>query len=261
MLPFIEKRDLSIFTYQFEDFQFPHHIHEELEIIWVKCGEISLELDGKCYQLTLGQSAIIFPNQVHGYINNNASNNGYILLISQRCISDYLTRLKKYQPENPVFSMNEVHKDISYAYSVLLESSYANEDFQKAYANLLLCHAISNLNLVERQNGEDDVLYKLIEYMEENFKNNLTLTNTAEKLYLSKYQLSRIFSNRINMNFKEYLNRLRLEYVIQKMKTTEDNITVIALEAGFDSIRTFNRAFHKIYNMAPFNYRKKLKKI
>ena len=59
-----------------------------------------------------------------------------------------------------------------------------------------------------------------------------------------------------NTNFNQYLNEIRLNYATSLLENTEMRITEIYLEAGFESQRTFNRAFQQRYNRTPSEYRK-----
>ena len=79
----------------------------------------------------------------------------------------------------------------------------------------------------------------------------------ARDLGISKYKLSRVFSSTFHKNFNQYLNDQRLNFVISMMENTNKSITEICLDAGFQSQRTFNRAFQEAYNMTPREYRKR----
>lgn len=97
---------------------------------------------------------------------------------------------------------------------------------------------------------------QVVQYVMEHFQEPLTLELLAQELHTNKYYISHIFSNRIQINFRQYLNLIRLEYAIQLMKTTSAPLTDISLEAGFSSQRSFNRAFTQIMGISPRDYRK-----
>ncbi len=78
----------------------------------------------------------------------------------------------------------------------------------------------------------------------------------ADDLYVSQYTLSRIFSGTFHTNFNRYLNTTRLRYAVHLMKYTDQTITEAAMNSGFESQRTFNRAFSEVYRMSPSEYRK-----
>ena len=72
----------------------------------------------------------------------------------------------------------------------------------------------------------------------------------------NKYYLSSIFSGRLHMNFRQYLNHFRVEYASRLMKESHLPLTHIWAEAGFNSQRSFNRAFSDIMGMSPLEYRR-----
>ena len=53
-----------------------------------------------------------------------------------------------------------------------------------------------------------------------------------------------------------YLNETRLGYATQRLENTDDTITEICMDSGFESQRTFNRVFKERYKVTPSEYRK-----
>ena len=69
--------------------------------------------------------------------------------------------------------------------------------------------------------------------------------------------LSRLFSSTFHMNFNTFLNETRLNYACNLLEYTDRPITEIAMDAGFSSLRTFNRFCLDRLRMSPRDYRKK----
>ena len=57
------------------------------------------------------------------------------------------------------------------------------------------------------------------------------------------------------MSFTEYLNHYRITQATQLLKNTEEKVTNIAFQVGYENLRTFNRNFQKIVGMRPNIYR------
>jgi len=76
-------------------------------------------------------------------------------------------------------------------------------------------------------------------------------------LGISRYYLSRIFSNKLNSSFNEFVNNIRVSYASTLILATDMTITQICNEAGFNSLRTFNRVFKESFHMTPSEYRYK----
>lgn len=101
----------------------------------------------------------------------------------------------------------------------------------------------------------EDLAQKIVQYITLNFKQDISLDTLAEEFNVSRYYISHIFSERIKINFRNYLALLRTEYAAGLIRTTDDSITNICSCAGFNSQRTFNRAFKQIYGITPREYK------
>ena len=77
----------------------------------------------------------------------------------------------------------------------------------------------------------------------------------ALEIGVSRYVLSRVFSGVFHTNFNRYVNEIRLSYACDLLEYTKRSITEIYLDAGFESQRTFNRAFREVYRVTPREYR------
>lgn len=74
-----------------------------------------------------------------------------------------------------------------------------------------------------------------------------------------KFTLSRVFSGIFHKNFKQYINEHRLNYASAMLECSNEDITSIYLDAGFESQRTFNRVFKDRFRMTPREYRKRFR--
>ena len=126
----------------------------------------------------------------------------------------------------------------------------------QAYLQIVLARCMGKLNLVEKSNvGSKDPIYQTVSYISANFKKKFSLEEMAKDMGISKYVLSRLFSQIFHRNFNQYLNDARLNYVCYRLENTRDPITNICLDSGFTSQRTFNRVFKEKYKISPSDYR------
>jgi AraC-like DNA-binding protein len=91
----------------------------------------------------------------------------------------------------------------------------------------------------------------------------LTLSNLAKDLEISRSQLSQLINDGIGENFYDFVNKYRVEEVKKLMidpSVKNYNILGIALEAGFKSKSTFNLIFKRFTGITPTEYRKNLAK-
>ena len=90
----------------------------------------------------------------------------------------------------------------------------------------------------------------------------LTLSDLAKKLGTNTSLLSRVINQSFSLNFNDYINRYRVEDVVEKMQDpayANQTLLSLAFDAGFNSKSTFNRAFLKFKRSSPKDYFQKLK--
>ena len=88
-------------------------------------------------------------------------------------------------------------------------------------------------------------------------KPDLTLTDLADLLDTNRNIISKAINQEFEMNFNDFVNEKRTEAVIEKLKKGEhekSTLLGIALDCGFNSKTTFNRAFKKYTALTPKQY-------
>lgn len=96
----------------------------------------------------------------------------------------------------------------------------------------------------------------ILPYIEENYKNNVSLEELAETFFINSQYLCRLFKSKTGMNFKQYITQLRIEEAKAKLTVPINSITDIALSTGFNDPNYFSRVFKDNVGMTPSEYRK-----
>lgn len=104
--------------------------------------------------------------------------------------------------------------------------------------------------------GASDRLKPVLEFMQRNFREPITLENVARSFYMSDAHLSRLFRREVDMTFVEYLTSLRLEHARQELVRTVVPVTRLALSSGFSNIKSFNQYFRRAFGCSPVQYRR-----
>ena len=104
--------------------------------------------------------------------------------------------------------------------------------------------------------NDSGALRSIVSYCTRNFSEDLSLSVLEEKLHLNKYYISHLFSNRLGIRFNDYINSLRISEACRFLLNTDLNVTEISELVGFNTLRTFNRAFTKQIGASPTEYRK-----
>ncbi|MDD7352225.1 MAG: AraC family transcriptional regulator [Peptoniphilaceae bacterium] len=105
--------------------------------------------------------------------------------------------------------------------------------------------------------SQDNFLFrKMCDFIYTNYMNKLTLENIASMGNVSKSKAINIFNKYAQRSPVDFLNLYRLKVASEKLKDTEQSISEIALNTGFNQPSYFNRLFFREYNMTPSEYRK-----
>ena len=100
---------------------------------------------------------------------------------------------------------------------------------------------------------------RLIDFIKENYKSDLTRDGLAEAAGMNTYYFSKKFSEYTGKKINDYINELRIEDALKQLKDMETSIINIAFAVGFESLSTFNRSFKAVTGQTPSAYRKELK--
>jgi len=111
-------------------------------------------------------------------------------------------------------------------------------------------------NLSQEKRGR-----QILSYLENNYMHEIHLEDLARTAYLSPSYLSRLFKKLTGMNFKAYLDELRLRHAVEDLQRSEQTITSIAYNNGFPNVSALNNAIRKKYKMAPNEFRRSLEHV
>lgn len=99
-----------------------------------------------------------------------------------------------------------------------------------------------------------------VSYMENNFTKIISMDDLALMSGLSTRHFNRLFKETYGTTPVHYLLNLRLDLASYLLRSSDQNITEIALQSGFQDINYFSRAFRKFRNMTPSTYRDEIKR-
>jgi len=105
--------------------------------------------------------------------------------------------------------------------------------------------------------GDSDTLRSIVAFCAQNYSENLSLSLLQERLHLDKYYIPHLFNDKLKIRFNDYINALRINEACRFLANTESSITEISELVGFNTLRTFNRAFMKHVGSSPSDYRKR----
>ncbi len=96
---------------------------------------------------------------------------------------------------------------------------------------------------------------KLMHFIQQNFKDDITLQQAASVAGLQIHSFCRFFKTLTNRTFSDFLNEVRIGFACKLLQQSDLPVTQIALECGYANISYFNRCFKKINKISPKAYR------
>lgn len=250
-----------------DDFQYPSfwqdinitcvpHIHGSLELLYVSQGSVKAVVDGRPYTVEQDQVLISSSYTIHYYIKEKTSHS-ILLVVPLNFISGYSKVLSQKIFAQCICKDANVNKEILHCLQQLLKLKECSESIAniiKGYILVIIGLLINCIGLTDA--GEDNLLSKdIVKYLQNNYLSPITLNGLARDFGYSKYRFSHIFSTYFGCSLPEYVNSLRARHAANLLSETEISLIDIAMNSGFESVRTFYRTFKRCYGMTPSQYR------
>ena len=238
------------------------HFHHQIELVYMFEGSAKAVVDGTEYSIGAGDVLVVFPNQLHEY-KVAEGEVFFITIFPPEILPEFKELFYGMIPKSNVLSTgnkNEMLKYIAERLPVIKESD--NKYKEHMYRGLIAAffgELLSELEFVKAKNGDLSVVRQILSYCNKNYLNDISLEEAAEYLHVSKFYVSHLLNDKLNISFNGYINSLRVADAVAMLDDGGVDMTEIAQKSGFNTVRTFNRAFKDIYGVSPTMY-KKMKK-
>ena len=262
----IEKGNLSVAVYENEDFSYLAHWHQEIEIVWVEEGVINVGINHQTHEMHTGDMCLFKSGDIHYYASQEASSKVVILVCRVDLVEGLYEWLGEHEEVNRFMSKEDIKMyGLSCCYELFqkicqedLNKFIGYQQLIKAYASELCIEIIrkwpfqmAKEKKVLRGDSQLELLQKILVYIEKNITEELEMTSVAKTFNIDAFYLSKLFNAITGMHFKTYINTIRVVLAEEKLISSQKSIIEIAYESGFNSVRTFNRAFKSIKGKTP----------
>lgn len=257
---FYEQGTTNLFIGALCDHPFPSHVHDVAEIVCVTSGTLMMTADGKPLTLNPGDICTVFPLVPHSYDMMTQDLRGLSVIFVPNLIREFSEPLQTMQPASPYLPPPQQRPELRAIINRMLQSSFQDDPrLQQGYLHLFLSFLFSSITLIPRERHMQRGLgCQALQYISEHFTEPLTLESTAHALGISRIHLSHLFSQQLNINFRQYINTLRISRACSLLWDPAYSISQIAYLCGYGNPRTFHRAFLDICRMQPKQYRAKI---
>lgn len=238
------------------------HLHYHIELAFVKSGRTRVTVESTDYDVESGDIIVVFPNQIHRF--ETLEREKYVLLIvNPDLISELIKPLTSTIPVSNLLKGGALDPALSEIIARISEVYYSEEPWRDAilrgYLLAFFGILLQRLPVKDIQSKESNVLGVILNYCINNSDQPLSLDLLERELHISKYYISHIMSNKLGTGFNDYINSIRISGACKYLTKTDKSMTEISDLVGFNTMRTFNRAFRKQMGMTPSEYRSKQK--
>lgn len=268
-------QDYEFFHYRNEpDIEIDYHNHDFYEIFFFISGKVTYMIEGRSYRLRPGDILLISNKELHKpVIERGQTYERMVLWVNpdflkrQSCESTNLASCFDDLSGNKQNLLRSDPETLSNIRSIFYKLSkvYAAEGYGiPILRNIYLTELIIFINKAyfdgNMQETETDIQYNekvssIMEYINNNLGDHLSLDMLSEKFYLSKYHLLREFKKHAGYTIHQYIRQKRL--IQAKMLLREGYpVTEIYSVCGFGDYSNFIRSFRKAFGMSPKQYYK-----
>jgi len=108
-----------------------------------------------------------------------------------------------------------------------------------------------------QKDHEDEPVRKAQEFIENNFRNKITVDELASMLALSRRNLERRFKKATSNTVSEYIQRVKIEAAKLSLESSMENVNEVMYNVGYQDPKAFRGIFKKITGLSPVQYRNK----
>lgn len=262
MLAYYQKQDerndniaVEILTEQ--NFSVEQHFHDYLELNYVADGEVVVHINGEETVLKEGDLYFATGYEPHGF---EIPERGTCYVMS---MPEHIAKSFKSYLGNKVLATNFLYKNKESSLIKKCLDSLTKDNHpltQKGYLYIILGIILDKIELIDPAvKKEPQATSKILRYLEDNFLNDIKLGDVARAIGYSSNYTSSMFNATFNCKISEYLNSIRARHAAYLFSQGQTNVSDVAESSGFNSIRTFNRAFRNEFNVSPREYIRQFK--
>ncbi len=230
------------------------HFHSAVEIIYIKSGSLSVNLNGFSVIAGSGDIVVVSPSTLHGFHKTTDSVDYYFLMISDEFLkrNELISDNSYFTPVIKSASLSEKYQEI------IAEFEEKNDSYKTAILGLIISIFITlNRKFKVEKGGEfkeenktTQMVRQAITYISERYKEKITVDEICKHLHFSKSYLSHAFKEITGYSIIEYVNLLKCHNAKALLL---DGYTVgeVSIELGFSDVSYFTRAFKKTIGVLP----------
>lgn len=253
-----------------------YHSHDFIELVVILKGEGLFYINGREYQVQEGDLLILNPGTYHKSLRRpgavQAATECYVSFTNvdfKGCARDHMPLLR----EEIVMAMPDGLKQEIFRICGAIAKEYQTQKTARYF--MLKAYLIQLICLIEREKTEQEsgshnqgytfksvnkkyVVQQIMKYMEEHYREKISLDQIADNMYLSPFYISKIFKTETGDTPINYLIGLRMEKA-REILDADKNVSIQAAAAavGYEDAYHFSKLFKKYFGISPLFYKTK----
>lgn len=261
--------DLSMYQYGYEQCDPGHSFgpaarnHYLFHYIISGTGTLmadTVNKETKTYSIKSGQGFLIFPGQITTYYADPNLPWEYLWIEFDGLRVKEAIDLTDLSVNNPVYHSHSKELREKLQEEMLYIAHHAKESPFHLIGHLYLfldylTQSSRSTTLVQSSKMSDYYIKEALNYIEQNFQNNITIEEIAAVCGINRSYFGKIFRNSIGRSPQEFLINYRMVKATELLKLTSLSVAEIGSAVGYENQLHFSRAFKTIYGVSPREWR------
>ena len=266
---------VTVHYYEFsKNFTFEGESHNFWEMVYVDKGQVNIRAGAEDFILKQGQVAFHKPNEFHALCTDGI-NAADVFIIAFVCSSASMEFFKNYTVLLPVKLKKQMFSLITEclltfeAMTITGVELITKENTPIGSQQMIRIHLEEFLIMLLREHSENKdhtffptkesmenhLVENMINTIEENIKDKITVCDLCSKMNYSRAYLSGIFKASTGMTIGEYITNLKIKEAKKLIRTNQYTFAEISEMLSFDNQHYFSKVFKKTTNFSPTQYK------
>ena len=221
------------------------HYHESLEFAYIEREETVAHIRNKKQILTAGDICFSDKFQIHSYDYYRRNLSAVVIVLGKEYTLNFMN---KYENKTLPSFMTDKEKNVP---AIKILNTWLNLEEKTflincAYVNLFFDALLKAYPLLPREKYiANEKAIDFIDYINENFSQQISLQSMAKKFGYSEGRCSFLFNSCVGVSFKTYLNQIRMQKAVEMITENRRPMSEIMERCGFNSPVTFYRQYRK----------------
>lgn len=238
------------------------HYHPSYEIYYIIKGDRDYFIGDSFFEVHEGDFVLVPKNELHRTAGKGATRiliyftDTYVRRyfseeITAKLLGDFHATVLRPTPGRRAL-MNDIMTNMLQAYTDGGKKS--DNVLIPCYLFELLFAFLSEENIFIPASGENTKMSSIVQYINANFATINSIDNIAQKFYISKFHLCRLFTKKLGITFNNYLNMVRIRQACLLLEENKLSVSEVAAGCGYHSPAYFSKIFKAEIGVSPRYY-------